>query len=84
VYLIAAFAVTSKLRFDQSRAFVRGAAEASGGGFVSVSISPAWIIVTADSLAGRLWWLCGATGLGILLTALSALWVSLTSRGSTA
>ena len=46
VYLIAAMAVTSKLCFDQLRAFNRGAAEATGP---FTAMSPAWVIVTADT-----------------------------------
>jgi hypothetical protein len=46
VYLIAAMAVTSKLCFDQLRAFNRGAAEATGP---FAAMSPAWVIATADA-----------------------------------
>jgi hypothetical protein len=80
-YLIAALAVTSKLCFDQLRAFARGAAQA-GGPFDAMS--PAWVIMMADTAQERLWWMCAATGFGILLIALSALWVSLSPRGATA
>ena len=81
VYLLAALVVTSKLCFDQLRAFGLGAAEATGP---FSTMSPGWVIVTADAALGRLWWLCVATGLGILLVALSALWVGLLQSRSTA
>jgi hypothetical protein len=84
VYLLAAFTVTSKLCFDLLRAVVREAASATGGGFIGVAISPSWVVSMADAIADRLWWLCAATGFGILLTALSALWISLSPRASAA
>jgi hypothetical protein len=80
VYLIAALAVTSKLCFDQLRGFARGAAQASGP---FDATNPAWVIMMADAAQDRLWWMCAAMGLGALLIALSALWVSLSSRGPT-
>jgi hypothetical protein len=80
IYLIGAFAVTTKLCFDQLRAFFRGAAEASAGGIVLVSISPAWVVTMADASVARLWWLLLATGFGILLTALSTVWISVSSQ----
>jgi hypothetical protein len=76
-YLVAALAITSKLCFDGLRAFARGAAEAAGP---FQAISPAWVIVTSDAALGRLWWLCSAVGLGVLLVALSAPWISLEGR----
>lgn len=80
-YLVASLAVTSKLCFDQLRAFGRGAAQATG----SLDLmSPAWVIATADAAQDRLWWLCAAGGLGVLSVALSGLWVSLTAGGPTA
>jgi hypothetical protein len=80
-YLIAAMGVTSKLCFDQLRAFSRGAAEATGP---FAMMTPAWVMATADAAQERLWWLCASSGLGILLVALCALWVSLSSSESTA
>jgi hypothetical protein len=73
VYLVVALAVTGKLCLDSLREFHRGAATATGP--LSV-MSPSWVIVTADAAAERLWWLFAAVGLGVLLVAVSAVWVS--------
>jgi len=81
IYLIAALAVTSKLCFDQLRVFGQGAAQATGS---LDMMSPAWVLATADAAQDRLWWLCAAVSLGVLLVALSGLWVSLSSGGPTA
>jgi hypothetical protein len=78
-YLFAATAVTGKAPFDQVRVFNRGAAEASGP---LEFISPAWVVVQADLLLTRLWWMFLAVGFGIVLIAMSTVWVSLSCRRS--
>jgi hypothetical protein len=79
LYLVVALAVMSKLCFDEWRAFIRDAAGASGGLF-TVTMNPAWVVAKADAAVNRLWWLCAAIAFGILLTALSTLWASLSRQ----
>ena len=57
------------------------AAEASGP---LQFVSPQWVIRQADVALDRLWWLCVAVGVGILLLAMSSVWVSLSGRGPSA
>jgi hypothetical protein len=73
VYLVVALAVTGKLCLDSLRQFHRGAAEATGP---FSAMNPSWVLVTADAAVERLWWLLAAVGLGVLLVAMSAVWVS--------
>ncbi|HEY7328825.1 MAG TPA: hypothetical protein VH592_14375 [Gemmataceae bacterium] len=73
LYLVVALAVTGKLCLDSLRQYHRGAAEATEPFSV---MSPSWVIVTTDAAVERLWWLLTAVGLGILLLAMSAVWVS--------
>jgi hypothetical protein len=77
-YLVVATAVTGKLCFDQLRVFYQGAAEASGP---FQFVSPAWVIQQANVALDRLWWMCVAVGVGIVLVAMSSVWVSLSGRG---
>jgi hypothetical protein len=79
VYLLAAAAVTGKFCFDQLRVFHQGAAKASGP---LEFVSPAWVIQQADEALDRLWWMCTAVGIGLVLLAASAVWVSLAGRSS--
>ena len=79
VYLLVATAITGKPCFDQLRVFNQGAAKASGP---LEFISPAWVIQEADKALARLWWMCVAVGVGILLIASSTVWVSLTGCDS--
>jgi len=78
-YLVVATAATGKAALDQVRVFNRGAAEASGP---LEFISPAWVVVQADLLLARLWWMFAAVGVGIMLIAMSTVWVSLSYRRS--
>jgi hypothetical protein len=80
-YLLAATAVTGKLCFDQLRVFNQGAAQASGP---FQTISPGWVIQEADVALARFWWMCVAIGVGIMLLAMSSVWVSLSGRSSSA
>lgn len=81
VYLLVATAVTGKHCFDQLRVFHQGAAQASGP---LEFISPAWVIQQADVALERLWWMCVAIGVGIVLLAASTVWVSVVGQGSAA
>jgi hypothetical protein len=79
MYLLAATAITGKLCFDQLRVFNQVAATASGP---LEFLSPAWVVQQADLAMGRLWGMCAAIGLGIVLIAASTMWVSLAGRVS--
>src|SRR5262245_15758645 len=81
LYLLIATAVTGKLCFNQLRVFNQGAAKASGP---TEFVNPAWVIREADKALDRLWWMCAAVGVGIVLIAVSAVWVSLSGQVSTA
>jgi hypothetical protein len=81
VYLLIASSVTGKACFDQIRVFNQGAAKASGP---LEFLSPAWVIQEADVAMVKLWWMCLAIGVGIVLIAASTVWVSLSGRRATA
>jgi hypothetical protein len=81
VYLLIATAVTGKQCFDQLRIFNQGAAKASGP---LEFINPAWVIQETDVALDRLWWMCTAIGVGIVLLAASTVWVSVVGKGSIA
>jgi hypothetical protein len=77
VYLIVATALTGKLCFDQMLVFGQGAAQASGS---LQAVSPVWVVQEANAALARLWWMCAAIGVGIVLIAASVVWVSAAGR----